>query len=114
MEKIPPVMVRVQGMVCELLADTKARFESVVEWLEEQAKDEQASLEKENHIPSGNPAMYQDFLDHSLEHMAEVKHGIAGLETLLVQAKELHQNITAFWEQYNKASDERLERRKAA
>ena len=48
-KKVIPIELRVQNMVCELLDDTKARFEQIVEWLAEEVKKDQINLEEEKH-----------------------------------------------------------------
>lgn len=106
--KVIPIEVRVQNMVCELLDDTKARFEQIVEWLAEEVKKDQINLEEEKHRPYGNPAMYQGFIDTHLELIAHHRQSITRLDNLIGQAREFEKNLALFWEDEDKARERRL------
>ena len=108
--KVIPIEVRVQSMVCELLEDTKARLEEIVEWLTEEAKKDRAQMEEERKSEYGNPVMYQGFIDSHLELIAHHQKGIVSIDSFIIQAKELEQKLANFWEEQDKARDERKRR----
>ena len=107
-KKVIPIELRVQNMVCELLDDTKARFEQIVEWLAEEVKKDQINLEEEKHRQYGNPAMYQGFIDTHLELIAHHRQSIARLDSLISQARELERKLALFWEDEDKVCERRL------
>lgn len=108
--KVMPVDVRVQRMVCELLEDTKARFEETVKWLTEEVEEDRVRMEEEKKSEYGNPAMYQRFIDTHLELIAEHKEGIIGMDGFIRQAKGLYQDLADFWEQRDKAREKRMKK----
>jgi hypothetical protein len=109
-DEVIPVELRVQGMVCQLLQDTKARFEEVRGDLESWLEDNKKQLEEEKEVEFGNPAMYQRFIDSELEQLADFKQGIIGLTDLIGKAKALESDIASFWERQKVARHKRIKK----